>query len=104
MQLITERIRLHRRVAKLTQADAARRLGVSTRTYARWESGTTLGYLSRVDELAMLFGVTMDALLIEAAPAIEERVTALELELIELRRMLLDPRRVREAAAALAGA
>jgi transcriptional regulator with XRE-family HTH domain len=86
MQLISERIRLHRRVAKLTQADAAHRLGVATKTYERWERGESLGYLSRLDELAMLFGVTIDALLIEAAPSIEERVTALELEVNELRR------------------
>lgn len=100
--LVAERLRLARRYAGMTQEDAARELGVTVRTYARWEKGVTLGFLKETERIAEVFGTTPEAILgIAGESQLEAKVDALSAELRELKALLLDPERLRRAAAAL---
>lgn len=55
---IADRIRLARRLAGQTQEEAARALGVTVRTYARWENSESTGFMSELDRIAKLFDTT----------------------------------------------
>lgn len=47
----------------LSKAELSRRLGVSDVTIHKWENGQTQPQMSRVDQIAYMFGVTTDQLL-----------------------------------------
>lgn len=102
-----ERMKLARQVAGLSQEEAAHRLGVTTRTYARWERGETAGWLSQVERIAEAFGVDPEE--ISPPPPDGDRLSELEgqvtlvREMIEgIRDMLLDPEKLATAGRALA--
>lgn len=96
-------LRSARRLAGLTQEEAARKLAVTSRTYARWERGETAGFLRELDRIAEAFGTTPDAIIGGGVTdALEDRLGALEGELRQLRSLLLDPQALRRAAEALA--
>jgi transcriptional regulator with XRE-family HTH domain len=59
---ISERLKTARRLAGLTQEDAARALDVTLKTYARWERGETKGFLRQLSRIAEVFGVTSEQL------------------------------------------
>lgn len=82
---IADRMRLARRLAGLSQEDAARALDVTVRTYARWEKNETTGFLEELPRIAQAFGTTVDELV---SSHNEERIEALEAEVEELRRIV----------------
>ena len=58
-----EKIKYYRRVNKLSQADMADRLWMSTRAYHRLENGETTLTLDRVHQIARIFRVPMSDLI-----------------------------------------
>src|SRR4051794_11391147 len=58
-----DRLRTARRLAGLTQEQLASALGVTVRTYARWERGETTGYYRALDEIAEATDTTRAQLL-----------------------------------------
>lgn len=99
---IASRIRTARLLANETQEDVARALGMTVRTYARWESAESLAFMGHLDELAEAFGTSRAALLGDDEGDQDARMRAMESELRELRELLLNPDRLRAAADALA--
>lgn len=75
---ISERLKTARRLAGLTQEDAARALGVTLKTYARWERGETRGFLRQLGSIAETFGVTPEQLLGHDEPSPDDRLERLE--------------------------
>ena len=51
-----------RKQHKLTQEEVAERIGVSRQTVAKWESGETIPDITNCNELALLYNVSLDAL------------------------------------------
>lgn len=87
-QSIAERIRLSRRLAGLTQEEAAQKLGVAVRTYARWESCATEGFLEELERIAAAFGTAVAELAPEGegdGASLEAKVDRVLDELAELR-------------------
>ena len=102
-QKIANNIRLARRLAGLTQEEAAHDLDVTVRTYARWENDESRGFMEHLDAVAKAFGTTTEQLVGTAEGAsLDDRLEAMETELRELRELLLDPARLKAAADALA--
>ena len=60
---LNETLRPLRQQAGLTQSALAERLGVSDRAVSRWENGDALPDVALLPPLAMLLGVSVDALL-----------------------------------------
>lgn len=111
---VAERMRTARRLATdddgrgMTQEDAARALGVTVRTYARWERGETAGFLRELERIADVFGTSTEALLgVDESgdgsrlAGVETQLAALVAEVRELRDLLMDPTRLRAEADAL---
>lgn len=99
---IAANLRLQRRLAGMTQEDAAHKLSVTVRTYARWENGESKGFVEQLDRIAEALGTTTDQLLGPAGDSADDRLAALETEIRELKALLLDPARLKAAADALA--
>lgn len=55
-----ENLKKFRLAKKMTQEQAAERLGVNAQTVSRWECGTTLPDALMLPEIARLYGVTVD--------------------------------------------
>ena len=96
---IAERMRYHRRRAGMSQEDTAHALGVTTRTYARWERGETLGHLARIDEIARVLDTTPDELVPEE-PVTDATLEAKVDRVLELLEGLYGNAGAREALAA----
>ena len=62
MQVLSNNLKRLRLAKKLTQEQAAERLGVSTQTVSRWECNTTLPDVTMLPEIAALYCVTIDDL------------------------------------------
>lgn len=60
---LAERIARHRQSAKLTQKQAATRVGISERQWQRYEWSETAPSLDMLDKIAALFGVKPGQLL-----------------------------------------
>ncbi len=58
-----ERLLALRTERELTQEKAAEKIGVSNKTYSKWETGSTSPDIETVVKLAEVFGVTTDSLL-----------------------------------------
>ena len=52
-----------RRNVKLTQKEAADRLGVSNATICNWEKGTSFPNVQQVEKICELYGVSYDDLI-----------------------------------------
>lgn len=52
-----------RKKAGLSQAEAAKRLGISAASVCQWETGQTLPRTSILPDIAALYGCTVDELL-----------------------------------------
>ena len=63
MSTVSRNIARLRREQNLTQLELADRLGVSFQSVSNWERGNSMPDISRLPELADVFGVTVDALL-----------------------------------------
>jgi transcriptional regulator with XRE-family HTH domain len=81
---------------------------VTVRTFARWESGDTLGFMRELPHIAQVLGTTLDVLM-GTAPVrqrdtrLEDQVEALADEMRQLRQLLMDPAKLRAAADAMEG-
>ena len=60
---LAERLLILRRERGLTQEEVAEKIGVSNKTYSKWETGSTSPDLETLVKLAQTFGVTTDGLL-----------------------------------------
>lgn len=102
---VARRARLARQLSGMTQREAADALDVTERTYARWETAETQGFLGKLERVAALFDTTREALLGEApagADGVAEDLAALRAQVDELRALLLDPKRLAAESKALA--
>lgn len=61
--MIADQIKLLREQAGMTQAELARKLGVTRSGVNAWEMGVTVPSTQYVVELSLLFGVSTDVLL-----------------------------------------
>lgn len=78
---LAERLLTLRAEKNLTQEETAERLGVSNKTYSKWETGATSPDLETLIKLARFFCVTADSLLGlsgTSAPTFEDAVRAEE--------------------------
>jgi transcriptional regulator with XRE-family HTH domain len=95
---IAGRIRRARKHAGISGEEAARRIGVASRTYYRWEKLETFGFESRLDEIAKALGVSYKDLLGgETLPSSDDITKAWSDELAATRREIMDEiRQLRE--------
>ena len=68
MSALSENLLALRRLSRLTQEQAAERVGVSRQALAKWETGETLPDVERIRLLAELYGVSLDDL-VSAPPS-----------------------------------
>lgn len=59
---LASQIRKHRKLSNLSQEDLAEILEVSRQTVSAWETGKKSPTLSKIVDMAELFGVTLDEL------------------------------------------
>lgn len=62
MSIFTDRLRVHRKQTSLSQIDMAKELGLTHRSYRRYESGETEPTLSVLIKIADYFQVSLDYL------------------------------------------
>ncbi len=74
MQKIGKRIVSLRKEKNMTQMELADKLGISFQAVSNWERGNSMPDISKLPELAEIFGVTLDELLGEKSPLIEAAV------------------------------
>lgn len=74
MQKIGKRIVTLRKEKNMTQMELADKLGISFQAVSNWERGNSMPDISKLPELAEIFGVTLDELLGEKSPLIEAAV------------------------------
>ncbi|MBQ2943750.1 MAG: helix-turn-helix domain-containing protein [Ruminococcus sp.] len=60
--MISRNLKYLRRSKGFSQEELSERVGVSRQTVAKWESGESLPDISKCAELAMLYGVSLDAI------------------------------------------
>lgn len=97
---IAGRMRSARKRLGISQEEAAHRLDVSLRTYARWERGESLGFLGRLDEIAKALGASEADLLggespLSDGPTVRDLAAKLDQmmeEITSLRRDLESPK------------
>jgi len=82
MQTIGRKISALRKEKNMTQMDLADNLGISFQAVSNWERGLTMPDISKLPELAALFGVTVDEILgnEEAAKAVADLTDGKSLE------------------------
>lgn len=66
---LNEKIIYYRRRARYSQQTLADLMGVSRQSVSKWETGESLPEISKLPQLARLFGVTTDHLLSDEEPA-----------------------------------
>jgi transcriptional regulator with XRE-family HTH domain len=81
----------------ISQEEMGRRLGITLRTYARWERGESFGYLTRLGEIAKALETTEGNLLggedpLTAQPTVEDLSTKMDQILARLDEMHEDLR------------
>lgn len=74
MQKIGKTIVSLRKSKNMTQMELADKLGISFQAVSNWERGNSMPDISKLPELAEIFGVTLDELLGEKSPLIEAAV------------------------------
>ena len=71
MEKVGRNIAKFRRDKNMTQMELADRMGISFQAVSNWERGQTMPDISKLPELAALFGITIDQLLGEYSGVIE---------------------------------
>lgn len=91
---VAQRMKAARKRAGISQEEAGRRLGVTLRTYARWERAETHGFLAHIDHIAKALETTTDGLLggdlRPTARTVEEMSEKIDQVLDELRKLIED--------------
>ena len=63
VQIVGRKIGKLRKKCNLTQMELADRMGVSYQAVSNWERGSSMPDISKLPELAGIFGVSVDSLL-----------------------------------------
>ena len=63
MYMFNEKLRFLRKYQNLTQAEVAKQLSINTRTYSKYETGSTEPDIATIKSLANFFDVSIDYLL-----------------------------------------
>ncbi len=74
MQKIGKKISTLRKEENMTQMELADRLGISFQAVSNWERGNSMPDISKLPELAEIFGVTVDELLGEKSALVEAAI------------------------------
>ncbi len=74
MQKIGKKISTLRKEGNMTQMELADRLGISFQAVSNWERGNSMPDISKLPELAEIFGVTLDELLGEKSALVEAAI------------------------------
>lgn len=82
-QRLGQQIARHRARLRLTQEEAAAKVGVTHRAYQRWESGESMPYPRNIEKIAEAFDVEVDDLLSETATPTVAGETQAQLDRIE---------------------
>jgi len=90
VNIISQRIKLLRKIKKYKQKDAAEILGISSSAYSLYETGKREMGLESIVKLAEYYGVSTDYILgrIETSERAKDAVSPKELDLIKKYRML----------------
>jgi len=83
MAKFAERLMEIRKERKMTQAEVAEQLNVSFQAVSLWERGETMPDIEKVPEIAKLFKVTTDWLLMETEATAEKNLNQLVLDIQE---------------------
>lgn len=90
---VAHRMREARKRTGISQEATADRLGITLRTYARWERGESLGYVGHIAAIAKALETTPDDLLGGenlTGPTVEELSDKLDAVMAELRALRED--------------
>ena len=71
MKKIGKKISVLRKEANMTQMELADRMGISFQAVSNWERGNSMPDISKLPELAEIFGKTVDELLGEKSVLVE---------------------------------
>lgn len=74
MKKIGKKISALRKEANMTQMELADRMGISFQAVSNWERGNSMPDISKLPELAEIFGVTVDELLGENSTLLEAAI------------------------------
>lgn len=74
MKKIGKKIATLRKEANMTQMELADRMGISFQAVSNWERGNSMPDISKLPELAEIFGVTLDELLGEKSALVEAAI------------------------------
>ncbi len=74
MEKIGQKISMLRKAQNMTQMELADRMNISFQAVSNWERGLSMPDISKLPELAQLFGVTIDELLGEKSEILESIV------------------------------
>ena len=74
MQKIGKKIVSLRKLKNMTQMELADRMGISFQAVSNWERGNSMPDISKLPELAEIFGVSLDELLGEKSSLVEAAV------------------------------
>ena len=74
MKKIGKKISVLRKEANMTQMELADRMGISFQAVSNWERGNSMPDISKLPELAEIFGVTVDELLGEKSALVEAAI------------------------------
>lgn len=74
MKKIGKKISILRKEANMTQMELADRMGISFQAVSNWERGNSMPDISKLPELAEIFGTTVDALLGEKSALVEAAI------------------------------
>lgn len=74
MKKIGKKISVLRKEANMTQMELADRMGISFQAVSNWERGNSMPDISKLPELAEIFGTTVDELLGEKSALVEAAI------------------------------
>lgn len=61
--MLADNLVMLRNLKGLTQEQVAEVVGISRQSYAKWEQGETVPDIEKCDNLAMFYGISIDALI-----------------------------------------
>jgi Predicted transcriptional regulators len=69
-----EKLQILRKEKSITQEELAEKLNVSRQAISKWESGQTMPEINKIIELAKIYGVSLDDILIDKEQEIDEKI------------------------------
>ena len=74
MQKVGKRISVLRKKVNMTQMELADRVGISFQAVSNWERGNSMPDISKLPELAEIFGISVDELIGEKSLLVEAAI------------------------------